>query len=70
MKFIDNTGHIFEMKSYSEYPVGYEYETTPYIFWLNSEYSNKLSVRNYYVLPIRTLFFYKKIHIFKIFNQL
>lgn len=60
MKFIDNTGHIFEMKSYSEYPVGYEYETTPYIFWLNSEYSNKLSVRNYYVLPIRTLFFYKK----------
>ena len=60
MKFIDNTGHIFEMKSYSEYPVGYEYETTPYIFWLNSEYSNKLSVRNYYVLPIRTLFFYNK----------
>lgn len=60
MKFIDNTGHIFEMKSYSEYPVGCEYETTPYIFWLNNEYSNKLSVRNYYVLPIRTVFFYKK----------
>ena len=56
MKFIDNTGHIFEMVSYSEYPVGYEYETTPYIFWLNNEYSNKLSVRNYYVLPIRMLF--------------
>jgi hypothetical protein len=56
MQFIDNTGHIFEMQSYSEYPVGFEYETTPYIFWLNSEYSNKLSVRNYYALPIRMLF--------------
>ena len=56
MQFIDNTGHIFEMQSYSEYPIGFEYETTPYIFWLNSEYSNKLSVRNYYVLPVRMLF--------------
>ena len=53
MIFIDHTGHTFEMQSYSEKPIGYEFETTPYIFWMNTEYSNKLSVNNYYTIPIR-----------------
>ena len=44
MQFIDNLGHIFETQSYSINPIGYEYETMPYVFWLDSEYSNKLSV--------------------------
>lgn len=53
LHFIDHTGHIFGLTSYASYPIGYEYETTNYIFWVNDEYSLKLSVNNYYVLPIR-----------------
>ena len=30
MEFVDNTGHIFSLKSYDEKPIGYEYEETPY----------------------------------------
>lgn len=56
MQFIDNSGHIFEMKSYNQLPIGYEFETTETVFWFDNEYSNKLSVNNYYVLPIRMLF--------------
>lgn len=55
MRFIDNTGHIFSMKSFEDFPLGYEYEQTPYIFWIDGEYSQKLSVNNYYILPVRVL---------------
>ena len=55
MEFIDHTGHIFTQKSYNDYPVGYEYEMLPYIFWLNDQYTQKLSIDNYYMLPIRPL---------------
>lgn len=55
MEFIDHTGHIFTQKSYNEYPVGYEFETLPYIFWLNGQYTRNLSVDNYYMLPIRPI---------------
>lgn len=55
MEFIDHTGHIFTQKSYNDYPVGYEFETLPYIFWLNNQYTQNLSVDNYYMLPIRPL---------------
>lgn len=55
MEFIDHTGHIFTQKSYDEYPIGYEYETLPYIFWLNAQYTQNLSIDNYYMLPIRPL---------------
>lgn len=55
MEFIDHTGHIFTQKSYNEYPVGYEFETLPYIFWLNNQYTQNLSIDNYYMLPIRPL---------------
>ena len=55
MRFIDNTGHIFSMQSFTGLPIGYEYEQTPYIFWIDNEYSQKLSVNNYYLLPIRIL---------------
>lgn len=53
LHFIDHTGHIFGLDSYDSYPIGYEYEEHPYIFWVNNEYSTKLSVKNYYILPIR-----------------
>lgn len=55
MRFCDNNGRIFSMKSYLDYPIGYEYEQTPYIFWIDNEYSYKLSVNNYYILPVRVL---------------
>ena len=55
MEFIDHTGHIFTQKSYEDYPVGYEFETLPYIFWLNHQYTKNLSIDNYYMLPIRPL---------------
>ena len=55
MEFIDHTGHIFSQQSYNSYPVGYELETLPYIFWLNHQYTYNLSIDNYYMLPIRPL---------------
>ena len=53
MDFIDRTGHIFSLPSYSDRPIGYEYEESPYIFKFKSDNSFKLSVDNYYFLPIR-----------------
>lgn len=55
MKFIDDTGHIFEITEYNVEPIGYQYEMSPYIFWVDSDYSTKLSVNNWYVKPIRFL---------------
>lgn len=55
MKFIDNTGHIFDLQDYTVDPIGYQYEISPYIFWIDSDYSTKLSVNNWYVKPIRFL---------------
>lgn len=55
MEFVDNTGHIFSLKSYDEKPIGYEYEETPYIFWIDSD-TSKLSVNNYYARPIYALY--------------
>ena len=53
MNFTDNLGNIFSLKSYSEYPIGYEYETNKYVFWVDSDYSHKLTIGNWYVKPIR-----------------
>lgn len=53
MNFLDRTGHIFALDSYDEYPIGYEYQETPYIFWFDTEHGYKLSVNNYYFKPIR-----------------
>lgn len=55
MEFIDHTGHIFSQKSYNEKPIGYEFEQNKYIFWVDNEYSTKLSVNTYYIKPIRLL---------------
>lgn len=55
MEFIDHTGHVFSLPSYSKKPIGYEYNTNDYIFWMNSEYTGKLSVDCFYMLPIRPL---------------
>lgn len=56
MQFIDHTGHLFSMPSYSSKPIGYEFDETDYVFWMNTEYSWKLSVGTYYMKPIRVLF--------------
>lgn len=55
MRFIDHTGHIFSVKSYNSNPIGYQYEINPYVFWLDNEYTHKLSVNNYYMMCIRML---------------
>lgn len=55
MEFIDNTGHIFSLKSYNEKPIGYEYNENPYIFWIDSN-TSKLSINNYYSRPIYALY--------------
>ena len=55
MEFVDNTGHIFSLKSYDEKPIGYEYEETPYIFWIDAS-TSKLSINNYYARPIYALY--------------
>lgn len=55
MNFIDHTGHIFSLESYSMQPIGYEYDENKYIFWFDTEYGYKLSVNNYYFKPIRCL---------------
>ena len=56
MEFSDNTGHIFSLPSYSEKPIGYEYEEYPYIFWIDPTNSTKLSVNNFYSRPIYALY--------------
>lgn len=53
MLFIDNTAHSFVIDEYQEFPFGYEYEMDSPEFWFKSDYSNKLSVDNWYVKPIR-----------------
>lgn len=53
MEFIDKTGHIFSLPSYSSYPTGYEYDESPYIFWVNE--TGKLSINNYYIKTIRVV---------------
>lgn len=56
MEFTDNTGHIFSLPSYSEKPIGYEYEEYSYIFWIDASNSSKLSINNYYSRPIYALY--------------
>lgn len=56
MQFIDHTGHMFHLPSYDVEPIGYEFDEMDYVFWLNSDYSFKLSVNTYYIKPIRFLF--------------
>lgn len=55
MNFIDHTGHIFSLASYDSQPIGYEYETFNYVFYLEDDYARRLSVGNYYIRPIRVL---------------
>ena len=56
MKFIDHTGHLFELKSYAIDPIGYEYEETKYVFWFENEQGYKFSVDTYAIKPIRIVF--------------
>jgi len=56
MEFVDNTGHMFSLKSYSDKPIGYEYDENDYIFWIDSNNTSKLSINNYYSRPIYALY--------------
>ena len=56
MEFVDNTGHIFSLPSYSEKPIGYEYDEYSYVFWIDSNNTSKLSVNNFYSRPIYALY--------------
>ena len=55
MDFIDNYGHVFSMPSYDKKPIGYQYEESRYIFWINDKEENKLSINNYYVKIVNLL---------------
>lgn len=55
MEFLDNTGHIFTLASYSQKPIGHEYDENEYIFWVNDPTENFLSINNYYMKPVYAL---------------
>lgn len=55
MEFVDNTGHIFSLNEFSEYPNGYLYDESPYVFWMNDKQGSCLSVNCYYIKPVRLL---------------
>lgn len=55
MEFLDNSGHIFVLKSHDIKPIGHEYDENDYIFWLDSDNENFLSVDNYYMRSINML---------------
>ena len=55
MEFIDNTGHIFSLKSFDDNYINLDFKEQDYIFWLK-DYS--VSVNNYYIKPIRFLIEY------------
>ena len=42
MNFLDRSGHIFSLPSYSYEPNGHEYEENDYIFWIDNSKLNKL----------------------------
>ena len=57
MEFLNNSGHIFSLTSYDSEPIGYEYDETPYIFWINNKDDGQLlSIKNYYTKVINVLF--------------
>lgn len=55
MDFLDRTGHLFSLDSFDSYPVGYEYQENPYVFWFNNDKSLSLSVDCWYFRPIRVI---------------
>ena len=55
MEFIDHTGHIFSLTSFSSYPTGYEYEIFKHVLWVEDTYMNKLSINEWYIQPVRVL---------------
>jgi hypothetical protein len=58
MEFIDSTGHIFSLPSYEDNPINLEYTENEYVFWLTD---SSVSVKNYYIKPIRFIIDYKTI---------
>ena len=57
MEFIDNSGHIFSLNDYKQKPIGYEYDETPYVFWINDQNNNgRLSINMYYGKVINILY--------------
>lgn len=52
MEFIDNTGHIFSLSS-SDTSLGWEYNESEYVFWINNSCGDKeISTSSYYIMQI------------------
>ena len=52
MEFLDNSGHIFSVESYKTKPIGYEFNESSYIFWIDNLDQSYLSVNQYYIKSI------------------
>lgn len=53
MEFIDNYGYVFSLPSFEEKPIQFEKDINKYIFWLENNNSNRLSIKNYYFKSIK-----------------
>lgn len=58
MDFLDNSGHVFSLPSYSEEPIGHEFEENDYIFWIDNSITSSLSINNYYSKVINLVISY------------
>lgn len=57
MEFIDHTGHIYTLKSFSSEPVGYQWNINKYVFWINNpSNTHKLSIDRWYTKSIYPVF--------------
>lgn len=57
MEFIDHTGHIFSLKSFSSEPIGYQWTINKYVFWMNNPTeTHKLSIDRYYFKSVYPVF--------------
>lgn len=48
MDFSDKSGHIFSLPHYNTKPIGYEYKEQDYVFYISSDRTSRLSIKNYY----------------------
>jgi len=69
MDFLDNSGHIFTLPSYSSEPIGYEFEENEYVFWCDDPNTKYLSINNYYIKVINFIVYYDNMN-FNNFNDL
>lgn len=69
MNFLDRSGHIFNLPSYSYEPIGHEFEENDYVFWIDNSKMNKLSINNYYIKTIYLVVPFDRIPIYNVENE-